>query len=95
MVSVTWGLSRSPWDKASYWYHAGVTVWEAMLGFAIGSASGALLGLALSHWPLLGRSWYPYIVGFQSLPKVALAPLLSVPTIHTPPIPLGATTPTL
>jgi len=72
------GLSRAPWDKASYWYHAGVTVWEAVVGFAIGSALGALLGLALSHWPLLGKSWYPYIVGFQSLPKVALAPLMVV-----------------
>jgi NitT/TauT family transport system permease protein len=72
------GLSRLPWDKASYWYHAGITVWEALLGFAIGSAAGAFLGLALSHWPLLGKSWYPYIVGFQSLPKVALAPLMVV-----------------
>ena len=72
------GLSRSPWDKAGYWYHAGITVWEAVLGFAIGSALGAFLGLVLSHWPMLGKSWYPYIVGFQSLPKVALAPLMVV-----------------
>src|SRR5262245_16300728 len=47
------GLSRWPWEKASFWYHAGVTVWEALLGFAIGSALGALLGLVLSHWPIL------------------------------------------
>jgi NitT/TauT family transport system permease protein len=72
------GLARSPWDKAGFWYHTGVTVWEALLGFAIGSVMGAVLGFALSHWPLLGRSWYPYIVGFQSLPKVALAPLMVV-----------------
>jgi NitT/TauT family transport system permease protein len=72
------GLSRSPWDRASYWYHAGITVWEAVLGFVIGSAAGALLGLVLSHWPILGKSWYPYIVGFQSLPKVAIAPLMVV-----------------
>ena len=39
---------------------------------------GALLGFVISHWPILGRSWYPYIVGFQSLPKVALAPLMVV-----------------
>jgi NitT/TauT family transport system permease protein len=76
--ALTGGLSRSPWDNASYWYHAGITVWEALLGFAIGSGLGALLGLVLSHWPLLGRSWYPYIVGFQSLPKVAIAPLMVV-----------------
>jgi NitT/TauT family transport system permease protein len=72
------GLSRAPWDKAGYWYHAGITVWEALLGFAIGSGLGAFLGLVFSHWPLLGKSWYPYIVGFQSLPKVALAPLMVV-----------------
>jgi NitT/TauT family transport system permease protein len=72
------GLSRAPWDKAGYWYHSGVTVWEALFGFAIGSAMGAFLGFVLSHWPILGRSWYPYIVGFQSLPKVALAPLMVV-----------------
>jgi NitT/TauT family transport system permease protein len=72
------GLSRAPWDLGGYWYHTGITVWEALLGFAIGSASGAVLGLALSHWPILGKSSYPYIVGFQSLPKVALAPLMVV-----------------
>ena len=72
------GLARAPWDRASYWYHAGITVWEALAGFAIGSGFGALLGLLLSHWPLLGRSSYPYIVGFQSPPKVALAPLMVV-----------------
>jgi NitT/TauT family transport system permease protein len=72
------GLSHAPWEKAGLWYHAGVTVWEALVGFAVGSFFGALLGLVLSHWPMLGRSWYPYIVGFQSLPKVALAPLMVV-----------------
>jgi NitT/TauT family transport system permease protein len=72
------GLSHAPWDKAGYWYHAGITIWEALLGFVIASTLGAALGLVLSHWPILGKSWYPYIVGFQSLPKVALAPLMVV-----------------
>lgn len=72
------GLSRAPWDVAGYWYHAGVTVFEALLGLTIGSLLGALLGFAICHWPLAGRSSYPYIVGFQSLPKVALAPLMVV-----------------
>ena len=71
-------LGRAPWDKAGYWYHSGITVWEAVLGFFIGSAAGALLGFALSHWPIAGKGCYPYIVGFQSLPKVALAPLMVV-----------------
>jgi NitT/TauT family transport system permease protein len=72
------GLLRTPWDPAGYWFHLGITLWEALLGFVIGSAFGAFLGFLLSHWPILGKSWYPYIVGFQSLPKVALAPLMVV-----------------
>ncbi len=72
------GLSRAPWDTGGYWYHTGVTVWEALLGLLIGAVFGALLGFVICHWPILGRSWYPYIVGFQSLPKVALAPLMVV-----------------
>jgi NitT/TauT family transport system permease protein len=78
MRALIGGLSRAPWDKAGFWYHAGITVWEALVGFAVGSFFGAFLGLVLSHGPLLGKSWYPYIVGFQSLPKVALAPLMVV-----------------
>ncbi len=78
LAALLQGLERAPWDKAGLWYHTGITVWEALLGFAIGAAAGAFLGIVLSHWPLLGKSWYPYIVGFQSLPKVALAPLMVV-----------------
>jgi NitT/TauT family transport system permease protein len=72
------GLAHAPWDASGFWYHAGVTVWEALLGFVIGSLLGAVLGFALVHWPILEKSAYPYVVGFQSLPKVALAPLMVV-----------------
>jgi NitT/TauT family transport system permease protein len=78
MRALVAGLSRSPWDTGGYWYHTGITVWEALLGLAIGSAMGALLGFGICHWPLIGRSSYPYIVGFQALPKVAIAPLMVV-----------------
>jgi NitT/TauT family transport system permease protein len=72
------GLVRLPWDAGGYWYHGAITVWEALLGFVIGSALGAVLGFALVYWPILEKSAYPYVVGFQSLPKVALAPLMVV-----------------
>jgi len=72
------GLARAPWDPGGYWYHAGITVWEALLGFAIGSVFGAVLGFTIVHWPILEKRTYPYVVGFQSLPKVALAPLMVV-----------------
>jgi len=76
--SLTAGFSRQPFEVSSYWYHTGITVWEAVLGFVLGSAFGAVLGIALCHWTILGAVSYPYIVAFQSLPKVALAPLMVV-----------------
>jgi NitT/TauT family transport system permease protein len=55
-----------------------VTLWEALAGFALGSVAG-IVGAALITWsPLVERALLPYLVGFQSLPKVALAPLLVV-----------------
>jgi hypothetical protein len=36
------------------------------------------VGFTIVHWPILEKSTYPYVVGFQSLPKVALAPLMVV-----------------
>src|SRR5260370_24832540 len=53
------GLVRLPWDAGGYWYHAAITVWEALLGFVIGSVTGAVLGFALVHWPILEKSAYP------------------------------------
>lgn len=78
LAALVHGLTRAPWDRGGLWYHTGVTVWEALLGFVIGSSTGAVLGIGLAHWPILGKSWYPYIIGFQSVPKVALAPLMVV-----------------
>jgi NitT/TauT family transport system permease protein len=72
------GLAKGPFDPSGFWYHTGITLWEAVLGFLLGSAVGAAIGFAVSHWKLLGRVTYPYLVGFQSLPKVALAPLLII-----------------
>jgi NitT/TauT family transport system permease protein len=72
------GFSRGPFDPAGFWYHTGVTLWEAVLGFALGSGAGLVTGLAIARWRLLERLAYPYIVAFQALPKVAVAPLLVI-----------------
>lgn len=61
-----------------FWYHIGVTFSEAMMGFVLGSILGILLGFALSTWEMAERTVYPYVVAFQSLPKVAIAPLFLV-----------------
>jgi NitT/TauT family transport system permease protein len=76
--SLASGLSHAPLDTGGYWYHAGVTIFESLLGFALGSLVGTVLGFALAQWRSLEVASYPFIVAFQALPKVALAPLLVI-----------------
>ena len=56
--------------------HAGITLLEAVLGFLIGSALGAALGAAFAEWRLLARSLLPYVVAANTIPVVAIAPIL-------------------
>ena len=60
------------------WYHTSVTVLEIMGGLALGIISATLLGYLLAKSPLIERFVSPYIVASQSVPIVALAPLLIV-----------------
>src|SRR5437870_9783287 len=61
-----------------YLQHFFVTLAESLLGFALGSTVGFVLGMALAASPLTEYFLYPYIVMFESMPKVALAPLVVV-----------------
>ncbi len=58
--------------------HLQVTLLETVLGFAFGSALGFALGTAVAMNRYVEYFFYPYIVMFQSLPKVALAPLIVI-----------------
>lgn len=55
-----------------------VTLQEAMIGLVIGAATGILAGFALAEWASLRQALYPYLVAFQSLPKIAVAPLFVI-----------------
>ena len=61
-----------------YVEHAWVTVSEALLGFLIAAATGVVLGTVIAQFRLVERTLYPYVVAFQTLPKIAVAPLLVV-----------------
>ena len=61
-----------------YVRHLQVTLLETVLGFVVGSALGFLLGTAVAMNRYVDYFLYPYIVMFQSLPKVALAPLIVI-----------------
>jgi NitT/TauT family transport system permease protein len=55
-----------------------VTGGEIVLGYAAAVIGGVLMALAIFAWPLAYRMFYPVLVVFQGLPKIALAPLMIV-----------------
>lgn len=61
-----------------YFEHLKVTLVSTLLGFVLGSLMGFILGTAVAMNRTIEYFLYPYIVMFQSLPKVALAPLIVV-----------------
>ncbi len=61
-----------------YLKHLEVTLISTLLGFTVGSLIGFVLGTAIAMSRRIEYFLYPYIVMFQSLPKVALAPLIVV-----------------
>jgi NitT/TauT family transport system permease protein len=52
------------------------TVFEATLGFVIGTAVGSVLGLALWYSGFIARTVEPIMVAFNSVPKIAFAPII-------------------
>jgi ABC-type nitrate/sulfonate/bicarbonate transport system permease component len=52
------------------------TLKEVWYGFAIGLMVGIVLGLAISYSKLLDKVLYPIIVASQTIPTMALAPIL-------------------
>jgi len=57
---------------------AAFTAREAVLGFLLGATTGFLLGIALAHSRLLERGFLPYIVASQTIPILAIAPMVVV-----------------
>src|SRR5260370_12591021 len=59
-------------------WHLAVTMYEILAGFFFGACSGLLLGFIVALVPLADRILYPYIVAFQTVPKVAIAPIIVI-----------------
>jgi NitT/TauT family transport system permease protein len=55
-----------------------VTLLEVLAGFALAVVGGVLLGVAIHFSAIARRTLYPFITALQSMPKIALAPLMIV-----------------
>lgn len=66
------------WEDGSLFMHVGVTFRETMIGFVLGISIGFVLALTIWVSPTFSRIIEPYLVVLNSLPKVALGPVIIV-----------------
>ena len=65
-------------DRSALWDALGPTAFETIVGFLIAVVAGGLVGILLGNSKILRTAFMPLVVGFQLVPKVALAPLFIV-----------------
>ena len=59
-------------------YHAAVTAHSTLLGFVLGTLLGVLLAAAIVHSRTLDKALLPWIVASQTVPVLAIAPIVLV-----------------
>lgn len=76
--SKVWLLFWQQLTDGSILPHIGLTVVETVIGFLLGTFLGTLMAIVIWWSPFLARVLDPYLVVANSMPKVALGPLLIV-----------------
>jgi NitT/TauT family transport system permease protein len=61
-----------------FWNDLRVTGTEMTLGYLLGGLSGIILGVLFARWRLAADIFDPFFAGLNSLPRIALAPLLVI-----------------
>lgn len=60
------------------WYHTGLTLLEALSGFSVSAVIGIMLSAGIVHSRFLERGVFPYIIVSNSVPIIAIIPLLTI-----------------
>jgi NitT/TauT family transport system permease protein len=60
------------------WMNAAQTLYTTLVGFAIAVVVGLALGVAVGAYPTLYRAINPILIGFNTIPKVAVVPILII-----------------
>ena len=68
----------NPTTNRSLVFHAWATLAPTLLGFAIGTLLGVLLAAAIVHVRSLDKSLMPWIIASQTVPILAIAPMIIV-----------------
>ena len=74
--TVIWGSLLTWWG--AIWFNAEQTLYTTLAGFGLAIITGMGLGLAIGYSTLVYRALYPVLVGFNSVPKAAIVPVLVI-----------------
>jgi NitT/TauT family transport system permease protein len=75
---ITGVFGYPPASPRSLLFHAGVTAWAAVLGFAIAVLAGMILAIGIVHVRTLDRALMPWLIASQAVPVLAIAPMVVV-----------------
>ena len=68
----------APWTVKSLVYHVWVTLSSTLVGFVLGTLLGIALAVAIVHVKILSKSLMPWIIASQTIPILAIAPMIIV-----------------
>jgi NitT/TauT family transport system permease protein len=71
-------LTLAPFNKRSLIYHAWTTLSATLLGFVMGTLLGVALAVFIVHNRAADRSLMPWIIASQTVPILAVAPVIVV-----------------
>ena len=72
-------IGQAMWEwRSELVGHSLVTLYETLVGFALAIVISVPLAVAVVYSPLLQNTIYPILLALQSMPKVAIAPLLAL-----------------
>lgn len=69
-----WFHFRESLSSGELWRHLKITLYEEVMGFVLGTVGGTAIGLSLWWSRTLARILEPFVVIFNGIPKIALAP---------------------
>ena len=76
--SAVFAALRAGLGSGLFLAHFWITLYETLLGFLIAAVSGIVLGAVIAQFRVVEQTMYPYLVALQTLPKIAIAPLIIV-----------------
>jgi NitT/TauT family transport system permease protein len=71
-------VNKAVTSKRSLVYHAGITLSATLMGFSMGTVLGILLAIAIVHNRAMDRSLMPWVIASQTIPILAIAPMIIV-----------------